>query len=278
MANFSRTDLNFLIQQAVISEEDSAAQGVGVFNSLRTIIGSPLLPHGFRNVDGTYNNLQPGQSEFGAADRVFPRLLTPDFNTAEPVAFDVDGPGGQSVGDPTSYTQNSGAVFDSQPRTISNLIVDQTINNPAAVAAAGDTAGSVTNPDGTIFIPNVTPDVGLSAPYNAWFTFFGQFFDHGLDLTNKGGSGTIFVPLKPDDPLIPGPDGVLGNADDLPPGLRFMPLTRATNLPGPDNVLGTADDIHEHINQTTPFIDQNQTYTSHPSHQVFLREYAFNGA
>src|SRR6185503_7766975 len=26
-------------------------------------------------------------------------------------------------------------------------------------------------------------------------------------------------------------------------------------------------------NQTTPFVDQNQTYTSHPSHQVFLREY-----
>ena len=27
------------------------------------------------------------------------------------------------------------------------------------------------------------------------------------------------------------------------------------------------------MNITTPFVDQNQTYTSHPSHQVFLREY-----
>ncbi len=27
------------------------------------------------------------------------------------------------------------------------------------------------------------------------------------------------------------------------------------------------------MNTTTPWIDQNQTYTSHPSHQVFLREY-----
>ncbi len=27
------------------------------------------------------------------------------------------------------------------------------------------------------------------------------------------------------------------------------------------------------INLTTPFVDQNQTYTSHASHQVFLREY-----
>ena len=57
-----------------------------------------------------------------------------------------------------------------------------------------------------------------------------------------------------------------------------MLLTRATNQPGPDGILGTADDIHEHINQTSPFVDQNQTYTSHPSHQVFLRAYEFNAA
>ena len=50
-------------------------------------------------------------------------------------------------------------------------------------------------------ITNVSPDVGLSAPFNSWFTLFGQFFDHGLDLVNKGGSGTVFVPLQPDDPL-----------------------------------------------------------------------------
>ena len=28
---------------------------------------------------------------------------------------------------------------------------------------------------------------------------------------------------------------------------------------------------HEHTNTTSPFVDQNQTYSSHPSHQVFLR-------
>ena len=52
------------------------------------------------------------------------------------------------------------------------------------------------------FIPNVTPDEGLSAPFNSWFTFFGQFFDHGLDLVDKGGNGTVFIPLQADDPLI----------------------------------------------------------------------------
>ena len=32
------------------------------------------------------------------------------------------------------------------------------------------------------------------------------------------------------------------------------------------------------INTTTPFVDQNQTYTSHASHQVFLRQYVLNAA
>src|SRR4029434_2346299 len=69
---------------------------------------------------------------------IFPRLTTPVFRPAENVAFDPDGPGGQTVGQPTSYTQTSGTVIDSQPRTISNLIVDQTANNPAAYANAYD--------------------------------------------------------------------------------------------------------------------------------------------
>ncbi len=34
--------------------------------------------------------------------------------------------------------------------------------------------------------------------------------------------------------------------------------------------MGTADDIRP-VNTTTSFVDQNQTYTSHSSHQVFLR-------
>ena len=55
-----------------------------------------------------------------------------------------------------------------------------------------------------------------------------------------------------------------------------MVLTRATNQPGPDGMLGTGDDVHEHTNTTSPFVDQNQTYSSHPSHQVFLRAYVLN--
>src|SRR6056297_483014 len=116
-----------------------------------------------------------------------------------------------------------------------------------------------------VLLPDVAPDEGLSAPYNSWMTMFGQFFDHGLDLISKGGSGTVFIPLQPDDPLY-----------DADSPTNFMVLSRTTNQPGPDGILGTADDIREHANKTTPWVDQNQSYTSHPSHQVFLREYDMN--
>ena len=66
-----------------------------------------------------------------------------------------------------------------------------------------------------------------------------------------------------------------------------MVLTRAQNQPGPDGVLGddpatpqdeSADDVQNANNTDTPWVDQSQTYTSHASHQVFLREYVLNGA
>ena len=130
-------------------------------------------------------------------------------------------------------------------------------------------------------IPNIAPDDGISAPFNSWMTFFGQFFDHGLDLITKSDNGTVFIPLQDDDPLVLGPDGIAGTVDDLSPNLRFMAMTRSapTDGPGADGIMGTADDTHhEGENTTTPFVDQNQTYTSHASHQVFVREYEFDDA
>src|SRR3954467_8764775 len=234
--------------------------------------GDPQLPVGLRTVDGSFNNIVPipDQHLFGAADLLFPRLTTPRFRAAE---------GG------TSYaTIPQTDVVDSQPRIISNLIVDQSENNPAAKTVATNPCGSggfvcstpavdpahpldplftVRDPNsGALFIPNITPDFGLSAPFNLMFTFFGQFFDHGLDLVTKGGSGTVIMPLQADDPLfVPGSP------------TNFMVMARGQNQPGPDGILGTADDLQETMNTTTPWVDQNQTYTSHPSHQVFLRQY-----
>ena len=241
-----------------------------------TEVTDPTLPYGVRTVDGRHNNLVTGRVAYGAADTLFPRLVPSKFRPAEdvPPAF---GPPGS-----TSYAQNAGLVVDSQPRLISNLISDQTAANPAATAAflapkghgfgnriitVNSFRNGVLTPVQEYELPNVAPDAGLSPSYNTLFTFFGQFFDHGLDLVSKGGSGTVLVPLKPDDPLY-----VAGSPTN------FMVLTRATNQPGPDGILGTADDVKDGMNTTTPYVDQNQTYTSHPSHQVFLREYALNAA
>ena len=97
-------------------------------------------------------------------------------------------------------------------RTQGNPGLHACTTDPAPDGTGGVPAGCV--PSGkTLFIPNVTTDVGLSPPYNSMFTFFGQFFDHGVDQTVKSG-GTVFVPLKADDPLIAGQDLVPGNADD----------------------------------------------------------------
>ncbi len=294
------SDLKFILRQTKIAEAH-VANTTSVTGPCGALLGtgpnqipSPLLSFGLRTVDGSCNNLVPGRELFGASSRSFPRLTTPVFRPAED-SLPAFGPVA-----PTSYTQTKGNVFDSQPRVISNLIVDQTASNPAAVAAAlipvrsqpggggvvpcdapGVPVGCV-EAGGTLFIPNVTTDIGLSPPFNSLFLFFGQFFDHGLDKITNGGSGAVFVPLQADDPLIPGPDGILGNDDDLPADSRFMVLTRGKNQPGPDGIVGdpdpaapdtSLDDVRAATNTVSPFVDQSQTYSSHPSHQVFLREY-----
>ncbi|RPJ72162.1 MAG: heme peroxidase [Acidobacteria bacterium] len=283
-------DVRFIYQQILVAQAHAA--GGTLLGNGPNQVADPQLPRGLRTVDGSYNNLVPipDQHLFGKADLVFPRLTTPVYRTAEALSFDPDGPGGQAAGQATTYTQKKGFVSDSQPRLITNLIVDQSPANPAAVAAATNPCGSggfvcsgTADPDpdtGALFIPNITPDFGLSAPFNLMFAFFGQFFDHGLDLVTKGG-GTVVMPLRADDPLFDaGVDGVPFTIDDGP---NFMVMTRGQNQPGPDGVLGdnpattrdeSADDIQEAMNTTTPWVDQNQTYTSHPSHQVFLRQYA----
>ncbi len=253
-------DLQFILQQIALAEAQTAGA-----DPLAQLNGNPLLPYGLRTVQGINNNVVPGQELFGSADRAMPNRLPQQWRQAQAAPFDPDGPGPLTVGSPSSYTQLNGVVFDGAVRSISNLISTQTVSNPAAVAVAGGVTAPVSS-DGTLLVPNVAPDAGLSAPYNSLFTIFGQFFDHGLDLIGKGGNGAVMVPLASDDPLfVPGSPN------------NFMVLTRAQVEgldPGPDGVAGTADDTRTYANQTTPWIDQNQTYTSHPAHQVFLRAYA----
>ena len=94
-----------------------------------------LTSYGLRTVDGSCNNLFPARDKFAAADVPFPRLTNPVFSPAEGSPTDFFGPGSGTIPS-SSYAQKKGVVIDSQPRVISNLIVDQTSTNPAAIAAA----------------------------------------------------------------------------------------------------------------------------------------------
>lgn len=359
MVAYIRSDLDFILKQIKIAEDHAlfeqsgGTQGKSLFGPAGSI-PSYNISWGLRTVDGTYNN--PLHPEWGAADNEFPEPLGTDFRT---IMVDPDGPGPAPMV-PVTYqpgvdndgpgTAGPGDVFDPYVRTISNLLVDQTLGNPSAILTGLQRAGIVlpeqqmavtaaisaayaplipqfravataereyaeaaaaasASPNNAalqqaaadaltdlnaarlelaavdddlmtlletngieleganVKITNLAPDEGLSASFNSWFTLFGQFFDHGLDLVAKGGNGTVFIPLMPDDPLyVPG-----GTTN-------FMVLTRATLVgPGNDGVMGTADDTDRPVNNTTSFVDQNQTYTSHPSHQVFLRQYVLNG-
>jgi Ca2+-binding RTX toxin-like protein len=288
MVSLVKHDLEFILKQIKIAEAHAAG------GDLATLVGNPLAPYGLRTVDGSHNNLVPGRTEWGAADNPFLPMSTPgtprNDGDGDSLAF---GPGMTLTN--TDYGA-SGDVVDADPRLISNLIVDQTLDNPAAIMAAlehagyaGDVNAAITalqtgyaqfkliaealegseaalapiratwqasvaaygiEMDGpTIILPNVSPDIGDSAPYSSVFTLFGQFFDHGLDHVAKGNNGTVYIPLSPDDPLyVPGAH------------TNFMAVSRAS----------TGDNA---MNTTTPWIDQNQTYGSHASVQVFLREY-----
>ncbi|WP_404374597.1 peroxidase family protein [Vreelandella aquamarina] len=278
-------DLQFILDQIKVAEAHSAG------TPLEELVDSPLLPTGLRTVDGSYNNFGIGREQWGASGQPFVPIAEGSFGQGSGAL-----PGGFGYPTNNDYGE-AGDVVDVEPRLISNLIVDQTLDNPAAIATALQHAGmngqamldavneihaqhdivrtlsdagleessAYTTAKGaldtllasygvemdgvTVMLPNVSPDEGLSASYNSVFTLFGQFFDHGLDLVAKGGNGTVYMPLSPDDPLY-NPNSPT----------NFMVMTRATTDDSAGNV-------------TTPWVDQNQTYTSHPSHQVFLREY-----
>ncbi len=250
---------------------DFTAAGTTTIAAATTQVASPLLPEGLRQVDGRNNNLTANgfsswigfgyispiptvaKSAWGAADTDFPRTVPASFRT-------VNG---------KSYSDRTGDVTDAAPRVISNLISDQSVNNPAARAAASCT---VTGP--TACVPSTTDNASLviknratnnvAAPYNGNFALFGQFFDHGLDLVGKSGTTSVKVPLATSDPLY----------------TTCVNLTNrgcVTEMTLGRTVLGT-DPATAGTNTTTPWVDQNQTYTSHPSHQVFLREYYCHGS
>ncbi len=289
----NQNDLEFILRQIQISEAHAAdeldpSNYTLLCSNPQDMSGSCVQdvarPAGVRTVDGSYNNLRVGQSGYGSSDLAFPRLLDPVWLQGEPAPSRQappnfggtppgSAPGPHAVCQPgvpgagmdpwgqTCYAQTEGFVYDTEPRVISNLIVDQTTSNPAIVNQIE--AGTATLIEGTDMAstPNTAPDEGLSAPFNTFMGFFGQFFDHGLDLVGKGGHGTLVVPLEADDPLY-----------DPESNTNFLMLTRADRIED-----ANGNPTTEHMNLTSPFVDQNQTYSSHPAHQVFLRAYTAGG-
>src|SRR5215469_8868199 len=289
----TRLDLGYILTQIQMAEADQEPVNA-------------LLSFGLREVAGTNNNLSAGGSTFGSSMQPFPTITDPIFQNAQSGTSYAQTSGLVVDAQPRVISELIAAQNASNPAALAaqKMQLDQlgdgylNLTQPGPdglYGTADDTGTTVPGADGvmgtaddfmsfgnqttptnaaassatipglaqSLFIPNITPDAGLSAPANSFFTFFGQFFDHGLDLISKDATnGTIFIPLSKDDPLyVPGAP------------TNFMVETRAQDLPGPDGILGTADDVHAHINQTSPFVDQSQTYGSDPSHQVFLREY-----
>ena len=73
MATLIRSDLEFILQQILIAEAHAAGA------DLASLLPNQLAMLGLRTVDGSYNNIVPGQQFFGAADQPFPTLLEPSF-------------------------------------------------------------------------------------------------------------------------------------------------------------------------------------------------------
>ena len=144
MVAYIRSDLDFILAQIKIAEAHAAGQPLYGPGGL---IPTYNLSWGLRTVDGTYNNLlQPGM---GRRRQRVSRALGTEFRT---IMVDPDGPGGMGPM-PVSYqpgVDNDGPgpadpsdVFDPYVRTISNLIVDQTLGNPSAILTGLQRAGVV---------------------------------------------------------------------------------------------------------------------------------------
>ena len=175
MVKLVKHDLEFILKQIQIAEAHAAggdlATLVAQAGSLEGTTGTApsqaaLLPYGLRTVDGSYNNLIPGRELWGAADQPFKSLLAPNQGN------DADGDN-LTFGPGITYTNNDyglagsvlvdgvpgNVVIDADPRIISNLIVDQTAANPAALAAMSGDAFQIDH-DGNPDTPDLVFQIG----------------------------------------------------------------------------------------------------------------------
>lgn len=307
MINLSSADLNYLLQQVNIGADynqlTSPLDPLGV----REVSGqNNNLVGGFvYNPDGTVtwtgNNLN---GDWGQADTDFPRLFYTDtpgapsygitYGSQTRIAI-ADAAGNQPIVNgalnpawsPT-FTAVTATELGTSPRTITQLISSSDVDpnsptfNPAAAAAMAalggqpvDTANSVVGTATTAKLPD--PGILGGVPFNEYFVAFGQFFDHGLDFISKNG-GYVLIRLSPTDPLYD------ENANPANPFANTMMLSRAKLTNSNDdfevvngNVVLKAGVAPTFNNNTGLLIDQSQTYGSHVSINVLVRQYDANG-
>lgn len=154
-------DLSFILKQIQVSELQASTPGMTTVEAIQAVYGvsaadAALMPVGLRTVDGSDNSLLPGTESNGAGDTPFPRLLDPVYSN--------EGDENPFFGISNTNYGNSGNVVDSDPRTISNLIVDQTPANVAAIYAALKAVGT-TGVDANTAVAAIT--VAYQATLNA---------------------------------------------------------------------------------------------------------------
>ena len=80
---FDQEDIDFILQQIKFAERHAAGE------DLLDILPNASIPLGLRTVDGTFNNLIPGQEGFGAADLEFAQSADRVFGMLTFQAFPV---------------------------------------------------------------------------------------------------------------------------------------------------------------------------------------------
>src|SRR3954463_16173226 len=239
---------------------------------LLTQVNDPTL---HRNVSGFENNLTIGREFWGNADQPFLRLAPAQFEQTET----------QTSPNAVRVTSADGVTPLPSPRLVSDVIGQQALDAD----------------ENTISMPN---------PYgaNLLLMSFGQFFDHGLDFYTRGG-GPDLVPIADMNEQLAAAqlrldniraaqglspvqldltDNLLAQLEDDPQPFEFLigsragrfdasadgsVATGADGIPVMNNATGTV-----HLNRTSPFVDQSQSYGSAPQVTYLMRESARTAA
>ncbi len=144
----SPSDLAFILKQIKIAEKPRRRHHAGDRRPAGPCRHRPTSsparwsPSACAPSTGRATTWSPARRRSGAADEVFPRLAAARSSSRPRTRR----PPSEAPGSTSRTPQKTGNVFDTQPRTVSNLIVDQTSTNPAAIAAAGFPVRTQGNP------------------------------------------------------------------------------------------------------------------------------------